>query len=264
MIRFAALCHALPRDKAAFASYETNATPEDLAVARALLTGQRPRRIATPDLIQSWIIETTGIPAFLLDACNQVTGDRAETAALLLPCATQDPPSLAEVVHRLSQATPLTARATLTDLWPRLPPQANLVLNRLAAGSFRSLLPQSAPQTNQPPKVLRAVMIQIQPAGPEITLALWQDGLPVPITRLALTLPETPAIMAWVRANTTDRFGPLRQVVPGLVFEIEYASTTVNRRRKCGLDLHGTRLLRWLPDGVAGTLGDLVSQSVKA
>lgn len=259
MIRFARLCLILPRDKTAIDAYQAEASAADMAAALALLTGQRPRRIAAPNLIQTWIAEAAGIPDFLLDACNQVTGDRAETAALLLPDPSADPPALAEVVHILTHATPLTARAALTALWPRLPPHANLVLNRLAAGSFRTALPQAAPLTNQPPRRLKAVMILVQPAGPQITLALWRDGLAVPVTRLPLTLPETPAIMAWVRGHTTDRFGPLRQVSPDLVFEMEYSTTTPNKRRKCGVDLHNPRLLRWLPDATPDQADDLTA-----
>ncbi|MEI6098495.1 MAG: ATP-dependent DNA ligase, partial [Alphaproteobacteria bacterium] len=58
---------------------------------------------------------------------------------------------------------------------------------------------------------------------------------------------------------TTDRFGPLRAVSPALVFEVEYASTTPNLRRKCRLDLHHPRLIRWLPDAAPETADDLTS-----
>ncbi|MBC7738500.1 MAG: hypothetical protein H7245_15075 [Candidatus Saccharibacteria bacterium] len=248
MIRFAALCAVLPRDKTALATYRAEAPLLDVTTALALLSGKRPRRIAAPDLILAWVAEARDMPDFLLAACREVTNDRAETAALLLPPPTGTPPTLTEVVQTLTLATPLTARATLTSLWARLPPQANIVLNRLAAGSFRTLLPQAAPLTNQPPRTVKAVMTLVQPAGPEITLALWQDGVPVPITRLPLTLPETPAIMAWVRSHTLEKFGPVRKVPAELVFEMDYTTTTPNKRRKCGLDLHQPRLLRWLPD----------------
>jgi len=259
VIRFAALCAALPRDKSALAAYQAEATAEDFATALALLSGQRPRRIAAPDLILTWVVEASGTPDFLLAACMDVTGDRAETAALLLPAATGTPPTLTEVIQTLTLGTPLTARAMLAALWPRLPPYANTILNRLAAGSFRTTLPKLVPPTNQPPRTLRAVMILIQPAGPEITLALWQDGVPIPIARLTLTLPETPAIMAWVRAHTLEKFGPVRKVPAQLVFEMDYTGTAPNNRRKCGLDLHHPRLLRWLPDATPDQADNLAA-----
>lgn len=264
MIRFATLCATLATDKTALDTYRAHATEADFATALALLSGQRPRRIAPIDTILHWIAEATATPPFLLAACMEVTKDRAETAALLLPPATGPQPSLTEpsltdIVQTLSQTTNLTARTTLQALWQTLPPPANTVLFRLAAGSFRQTLPTAAPLTNQPPRTIKAVMTLVQPAGPEITLALWQDCVPVPVTRLALTLPETATIMAWVRSHTTDRFGPLRAVPPTLVFELEYASTTPNARRKCGLDLHHPRLIRWLPDAAPDQADDLTT-----
>ena len=255
MIRFATLCAALPHDKTAFDTYRSQATPDDSATALALLTGGRPRRIAPVDTILHWVADTTATPDFLLAACMAVTKDRAETAALLLPPPTGTPPTLTHVVQTLTHTT--TPRATLQTLWQTLPPHARTILFRLAAGSFRQTLPTAAPLTNQPPRTVKAVMTLVQPAGPEITLALWQNGQPIPITRLTLTLPQTPQIMAWVRSHTTDRFGPLRAVPAELVFELEYASTTPNPRRKCGLDLHAPRLIRWLHDARPDQADDL-------
>ena len=252
MIRFAALIAALPRDKTAFTAYD--ALPRDKAAALALLTGTRPKRLAPLATVLNWVAVATDTPDFLLDACQAVTGDRAETAALLMPPAQGDPPGLTECLQTL------TDRASLLALCARLPPPARTALIRLAAGTFRTTLPAAAPLTNRPPHSLRAVMTLVQPNGPEITLALWDDGTAIPITRLPLTLPETPQIMAWVRAHTTDRFGPVRQVPPELVFELEYASATPNRRRKCGLDLHSPRLIRWIEDGTADQIHSLTSQ----
>ena len=59
---------------------------------------------------------------------------------------------------------------------------------------------------------------------------------------------ETPGLLTWTRAPTTDRFGPLRQVTPDLVFELAFAGTRPNPRRKCGLDLVDAVLVRWHRD----------------
>ncbi len=106
---------------------------------------------------------------------------------------------------------------------------------------------------------VHAVMVLVQPAGPEVTLALWRDGLPVPIGRMALTLAEVPEIMAWVRANTLGKFGPVRQVPPDLVFEVEYQGLTENRRRKSGIELQAPRIVAWVQGGAAGDLDDLIA-----
>ncbi|MEI6098074.1 MAG: hypothetical protein WCS20_07205, partial [Alphaproteobacteria bacterium] len=158
MIHFANLCAALPGDKTALETFRARSSGDDYATALALLTGQRPRRIAPLDTILHWVAATAGISDALLTACTAVTRDRAETAALLLPPAIGTPPSLTQTIAILAQATPLTAHNTLQTLWQTLPPPANTILFRLAAGRFRQTLPKAAPLTNQPPRTLRAVM----------------------------------------------------------------------------------------------------------
>ena len=259
MIRFAALCFSLP-DPAALARYEAEAPMADLAAAHRLLSGQRPRRIATLDQILDWSASVAGIPDFLVTACMEASGDRAETAALLLPPALGQAPMLAETLHLLALSTPLTARQTLGTLWSRLPPQANHILNRLAAGTFRSAGPKPQPDIKATPQSIRAVMTLVQPSGPEITLALWDDGKPVPIARLPLTLPETPAIMAWVRANTVERFGPVRSVAATLVFDLAFDGIAENRRRKSGVELRNPRIMAWRHDAPAETLQSLTAR----
>ena len=66
--------------------------------------------------------------------------------------------------------------------------------------------------------------------------------------RLPRTLAETPEIMAWIRANVTGRFGPVRLVPPVHLFEIAFDALSPNPRRKCGFDLVGAAITRWLPD----------------
>jgi DNA ligase 1 len=81
-----------------------------------------------------------------------------------------------------------------------------------------------------------------------VTLALWQGNALVPIARLPLTLAETPEIMGWIRANVSERFGPVRLVPPVHLFEIGFDGLSPNPRRKCGFDLLGATITRWLPD----------------
>ncbi len=257
MIGFAAMLAAMASDKTALARYE-GVPGADLDAARRLLAGQRPKRLATLDTILNWAAAVAVVPDFLLAASLAVSGDRAETAALILPPPAGPAPGLAEVLRRLHGATPVTAHATLLDLWARLPVRENFVVNRLASGTFRSLAPTLRPALADK-QSLHAVMVLVQPSGPEITLALWRDGATVPVARLALTLPQTPEIMAWVRANTTKRYGPLRQVPAVQVFVVEYDGVSQNLRRKSGVELHNPRVVAWLRDGVADPLSRLVA-----
>ena len=257
MIRFAALIAALPRDPNALPIYLQTATEADRTACLNLLNGQRPKRIATLDTLANWAAEAATIPDWLLTASINASGDRAETAALILPPSTGTPPSLSETLHALSTATPITTHATLRSLWSCLPPDARLILNRLATGTFRASMPKETPAPSPNPRRILAVMTLVLPATPEITLALWHDGIPIPITRLPLTLPETAEILAWTRANTTARFGPVAQVPPALVFEVEFHGTNPNRRRKSGLDLINPRLIALHRTGIAASLHQL-------
>ena len=220
MIGFAAMLARLPQDRSAWEVWAAGASPADRAAAEALLSGTRPRRIAGLEALLHWAAEVAGVPEWLMEASLAASGDKAETAALLLPEARGMPPGLAEVVDRLARCTRVTAHATMVELWARLPPEANVVLNRLASGTFRAVLPVEPVGTTGPRRSLRAVMVQAQATRPEVTLALWAGNALVPVGRFPLTLAETPEIMAWIRANVTDRFGPVRLVPPVHLFEV--------------------------------------------
>ncbi|HRK20063.1 MAG TPA: cisplatin damage response ATP-dependent DNA ligase, partial [Hyphomicrobiaceae bacterium] len=51
----------------------------------------------------------------------------------------------------------------------------------------------------------------------------------------------------WIRTNTTDRFGPVRAVAPGLVLEVAFDAVQRSSRHKSGLALRFPRInrLRW-------------------
>lgn len=238
MIRFATFLAKGTPTPDAFAAYAAQVGPEEAALALALLSGQRPKRLAAPGLLLDWVAEATQTPPFLLEACLKVTPDKAEVAALLLPPATGTPASLTETLSRLTDC------AAYLRLAAPLRPHARLILNRLASGTFRTKLntPSDSPKT---PGTCLAILTLIDPSGPEATFALPHGNALVPLARLKLTLPETAELLAWAKAHTTDRFGPLRQVSPTQVFELAYDGTTPNPRRKSGIDLTGAVLLCW-------------------
>ena len=49
----------------------------------------------------------------------------------------------------------------------------------------------------------------------------------------------------WVRRNVVDRFGPVRQVRPELVFEVGCEAVLPSGRHKAGFTLRAPRVLRW-------------------
>jgi len=241
VIRFAQLLAQGTPTPDAFAAYAAQVGPQESKAAQRLLSGERPKRLANAATLLDWVAQATDTPAFLLDACAKTCPDKAELAALLLPPATDQAPTLAQALESLTCAQDYLALAR------RLPPEARLILNRLATGTFRTKLspPSTTPQT---PGICLAILTLIDPSAPMATFALPHGTTLVPIARLGLTIPETPALLAWARANVTDRFGPLRQVPMTQVFELEFDGMIPNARRKSGITLLGARVKAWRQD----------------
>ncbi len=283
MIRFAALIAALTEpggDRAVIlADYLTFAPEPDAQAAIALLSGQRPKRRAAIATLRSLILHATALPDWLFDATRAATGDSAEALGLILPAPdTPDPTPLAETLTHLATLNP----DALLPLIQSTAPKARAPLIRLATGTFRLTLPagtiaearaRAAGQTppamprTAPRHSLTAVMIYAEAAlppgapGPEVTLALWAGDHPIampmtipmpipiaiPIARLRAALPDADrtALLTWVRAHATDRFGPIRQVPATQVFTIGFDAVTPNRRRKSGVALINPQILSW-------------------
>ncbi|MFP4570238.1 ATP-dependent DNA ligase [Rhodosalinus sp.] len=119
------------------------------------------------------------------------------------------------------------------------------------------------------PLVIDAVMIYAQ-AGhgrranlfTDFTFAVWDGAALVPFTKAysGLTDAEFRRITAWVRKNTLQRFGPVRQVKPRQVFEIAFEGIHESPRHKSGIALRFPRMSRWRedkPPEEAGTLAEL-------
>ncbi|HDR29217.1 ATP-dependent DNA ligase [Rhodovulum sp.] len=119
------------------------------------------------------------------------------------------------------------------------------------------------------PLTVDAVMIYAQ-AGhgrratlyTDFTFAVWDGADLVPVTKAysGLTDAEFREITAWVRRNTLQRFGPVRQVRPEHVFEIAFEGIQESPRHKSGIALRFPRMARWRrdkPPAEANTLDDL-------
>lgn len=119
------------------------------------------------------------------------------------------------------------------------------------------------------PLTIDAVMIYAQ-AGhgrranlfTDYTFAVWNGNELTPFTKAysGLTDKEFRAITSWVRKNTLQKFGPVRQVPPEHVFEIAFEGIQASPRHKSGVALRFPRMLRWRHDKPvteANTLDDL-------
>lgn len=127
---------------AAMASYFRAASPSDAAIAAYFLSGQRVRRTVHTRLLVGLTLETTGLPAWLVDACHAQVGDLSETIALLLP----DPgkgtdASLTQVYERsiepLATSDDAARRAIITDAWRAMDTRQRYVYHKLIRGALR-------------------------------------------------------------------------------------------------------------------------------
>ena len=119
------------------------------------------------------------------------------------------------------------------------------------------------------PLTIDAVMIYAQAGSgrratlfTDYTFAVWDGDALVTFTKAysGLTDKEFREITAWVRKNTLQRFGPVRQVAPHHVFEIAFEGIQASPRHKSGIALRFPRMLRWRHDkpmSEANTLDDL-------
>ncbi len=116
------------------------------------------------------------------------------------------------------------------------------------------------------PLTVDAVMIYAQAGSgrranlfTDFTFAVRNGNDLVPFTKAysGLTDDEFRQITAWVRKNTLQRFGPVRQVPPEHVFEIAFEGIQASPRHKSGIALRFPRMLRWRHDKPAAEINTL-------
>ncbi|MFD2201106.1 ATP-dependent DNA ligase [Shivajiella indica] len=96
----------------------------------------------------------------------------------------------------------------------------------------------------------------------DYTFAVWDSGHLVPFAKAysGLTDEEIREVDKYVKQNTLEKFGPVRTVKPGLVFEIAFEGIQKSPRHKSGIALRFPRIQRWRMDKPiieANTLDDL-------
>jgi DNA ligase-1 len=84
----------------------------------------------------------------------------------------------------------------------------------------------------------------------DYTFALWDDDTLVPVAKAYSGLDDTEilALDQWIRANTVQRFGPVRSVRAHHVFELGFEAVNRSSRHKSGLAVRFPRILRWRHD----------------
>lgn len=84
----------------------------------------------------------------------------------------------------------------------------------------------------------------------DYTFALWHEGSLVPFAKAysGLTDDEIRKVDSFVRRNTKEKFGPVRSVLPELVFELAFEGINLSSRHKSGVAVRFPRILRWRTD----------------
>ena len=84
----------------------------------------------------------------------------------------------------------------------------------------------------------------------DYTFGLWQEDTLVTFAKAysGLTDAEIKKVDHFVKQNTLDRFGPVRQVKPELVFEIAFEGIAASPLHKSGVAVRFPRILRWRHD----------------
>ncbi len=84
----------------------------------------------------------------------------------------------------------------------------------------------------------------------DYTFAVWDGETLVPFAKAysGLTDAEIRKVDAYVRQNTLEKFGPVRTVTPGLVFELAFEGIQESARHKSGVAVRFPRISRWRID----------------
>ena len=107
------------------------------------------------------------------------------------------------------------------------------------------------------PYSVDAVLIYAQPGHgrraslfTDYTFGVWDGGELVPFAKAysGLTDDEIRKVDAFVRANTIEKFGPVRSVKPELVFELAFEGIQRSPRHRSGIAVRFPRMARWRTD----------------
>ena len=84
----------------------------------------------------------------------------------------------------------------------------------------------------------------------DYTFAVWDGDSLVPFAKAysGLTDVEIRDVDRYVRQNTLEKFGPVRTVKPGLVFELAFEGIQESTRHKSGIAVRFPRISRWRTD----------------
>ena len=108
---------------------------------------------------------------------------------------------------------------------------------------------------NQPQKLIVVLLyvskVNAVQSYTEYTFGIQSQNQFLPITKAyeGLTNEEQRFVDEYVKHHTIEKFGPVRSVAPGLIFEISYEAIQASARHRSGVVLKSPKILRWLQEG---------------
>lgn len=107
------------------------------------------------------------------------------------------------------------------------------------------------------PLTVDAVLMYAQPGSgrrstlhTDYTFGVWDGETLVPVAKAYSGLDDSEILQLdrWIRANTLERFGPVRVVPAQHVFELGFEAVNRSTRHKSGIAVRFPRILRWRHD----------------
>ena len=187
MRRFAALFESLDTTTStrakvdAMVDYFRQAPPADAAWAVYVLIGRRLKRSVGPTLLRTWLLEESGLPAWLVEETYGSVGDLAETIALLIAndgeASRREEVPLADWfllrILPLANETVPERRQHVVGWWRAMAYRECFLVNKLLTGALRvgvsrSLVTRALAECFDQPRVQieRALIGEWEPGAP--------------------------------------------------------------------------------------------------
>lgn len=122
--------------------YFSTAKPEDIVWVLALFSGRTVKRTVNSTQLRNWCCEFGSIEPWLFEECYQITGDLAETIALILPDNKNVSTKLSlrdciELIKSVAGKSDEEKKQMLFSAWQQLTSFERFVFNKLLTGAFR-------------------------------------------------------------------------------------------------------------------------------
>jgi len=222
-----------------------------------------PKGIISSKNLKLLVMETTGIPNWLLDESKQFVGDVSETIALILAPLQSEKKVDVGLNDILLAMDDLRLRDSheirdwILAQWEHLSTGEIQVFNKLITGSFRSPMTMelfSQTKIANEPLQLKLVMlyaergrIQGRTGFTELTMGIASDESWVTFTKVAVQLPdsESEILEKWIIENTQEKFGPVHRVPATQVFTVGCSEISPSKRHKSGYRVTEATLISW-------------------